>query len=55
MGASVLVVANESDLHAKALCSTLSRDFGVDAVTLDIGRFPSVSGRTVRRPVNPSV
>lgn len=45
MGASVLVVANESDLHAKALCSTLSRDFGVDAVTLDIGRFPSVSGR----------
>jgi hypothetical protein len=44
MGPSVLVVADESDVHARAVCSTLRSAFAVEAITLDIARFPSMSG-----------
>jgi hypothetical protein len=44
VGASVLVVANELDIHAKAACSILRSDFGVEAITLDIARFPAIPG-----------
>lgn len=40
----VIVVANESDIHAKALCATLLSDFGLTAHILDIARFPKMMG-----------
>jgi hypothetical protein len=43
VGTTVLVVAHELDLHAKAVCSTLRSEFGVDSVTLDTADLPSVA------------
>ena len=43
MGSTVLVVAHELDLHAKAVCSTLRSDFGVNAVQLDTADLPSAA------------
>ena len=44
MTPSVVVVTDESDVHAKATCSILQSEFGVKATIVDTARFPSAAG-----------
>jgi hypothetical protein len=41
MASSVLVIANERDIHTRAVCSALRRDHGIEAVVIDMGAVVS--------------
>ena len=54
VNAPVLVVANEMDVHATAVCSMLRSHFGIHALRIDLAEFPGTTGRYASTEVAPS-